>query len=206
MINEYGKALAVIGVAVALAFAGAAGYEHGFHVAKARGDLALSQYREAQAAAAADAERKADDRYAAEVARGNQAAQDLIVAQHRIDSLSNHAKGNIDAVTQTWRPTPAANPEALPRCVFTRGFVRVWNSVTAASSADPLPASAAAAGTASAPGADDALDSGVSQADILDWLVDYAGRNQRIDAQLDKVIDVETQRQQAQDNQQKETQ
>ncbi|KIP19603.1 putative phage protein Rz [Burkholderia sp. MSHR3999] len=198
MINEYAKALTVIGVAVTIAFAGAAGYEHGYHVAKTRGDLALAQEREAQQKAAADAERIADDRYAAEVDRGNQAAQALIVARQQIDHLTSTAKGKIDAVTQTYRPTLSANLEPLPRCVFTRGFVRVWNSVATDAGADPLPDRAVAGGADAETGADDALDSGVSQADILDWLTDYAARNRRIDAQLNKVLDIEAERQKTQ--------
>lgn len=194
MISEYAKALAVLGVAVAIAFSGAAGYEHGYRVAKTRGDLALSQYREMQQAAQADAARLADDRYAAEVVRGNTAAQALITAQQQIGYLSNLAKGKIDAVTQTYRPTPNANPEPLPRCVFTRGFVRVWNGVAVDGGADPLSDRTAAGGTDAATGTDDALDSGISQADLLDWLTDYADRNRRIEAELNKLLDVEAER------------
>ncbi|WP_175948582.1 hypothetical protein [Burkholderia pyrrocinia] len=198
MISEYAKALTVIGVAVVIAFAGAAGYEHGYHVAKTSGDLALSEQRETQQKAAADAARIADDRYATEVDRGNRAAQALIVAQQQIDHLTSTAKGKIDAVTQTYRPTLAANPEPLPRCVFTRGFVRVWNGVAVDAGADPVPDSSAAGGANAATGADDALDSGVSQADLLDWFTDYAAHNRRIDAQLNKVLDIEAERQQPQ--------
>ncbi|MCA8194119.1 hypothetical protein [Burkholderia vietnamiensis] len=200
MISEYAKALTVIGVAVAIAFAGAAGYEHGYHVATTRGDLALSEQRETQQKAAADAARIADDRYATEVDRGNQTAQALIVAQQQIDHLTSTAKGKIDVVTQTYRPTLAASPEPLPRCVFTRGFVRVWNGVAVDASADPLPNSAVTGGAGAETGADDALDSGVSQADILDWLTDYAARNRRIDTRLNKVLDIEAERQKPQQN------
>lgn len=198
MIGEYAKALAVIGVAVAIAFAGAAGYEHGYRVAKMRGDLALSQFREAQEEAEANAERRADQRYATEVERSNQAAQELIVAQQQIDHLSTLAKGKIDAVTQTYRPTPNSELRPVPQCVFTRGFVRMWNAVAATAGTDPLPDSLATGGADAATGADDTLDSGVSQADLLDWFTDYAARNRRIEVQLNKVLDVEAERQQSQ--------
>jgi hypothetical protein len=67
-------------------------------------------------------------------------------------------------VTKFYRPAPGAAPQPLPRAVFTNGFVRVWNdALDPGLPADPAPA-------AGAPAAHDpagALDSGVTEADVL---------------------------------------
>jgi len=184
-------------VSVALLVGGVAlsyqrGYAHGYDFAKTKGDAALQQWRSAQELASAKALKQANDRYAGQVKRANQAEQSLLDIRQQLAQQTQHAKEQIDAVTQTYRTAPGAAPQALPQCVFTRGFVRLWNSAAGADDGRGTVSSGASVGGAdAATDPADAFDSGVSQADVLDWFTDYATRARGIEAQLNKVLDVE---------------
>ncbi|WP_051229405.1 hypothetical protein [Paludibacterium yongneupense] len=168
------------------------GYRHGFSVAQTQGDDTLSHFKLAQAQATSAALKTANDQYAASVSRANQAEQSLLDARAQLASQSQHAKEQIDAVTQTYRTAPDAPSRALPQCVFTRGFVRLWNQRAGAAAGDRSePSGAATTDAVATTNAPDALDSGVSQADILDWFIDYTARNRSIESQLNQVLDVE---------------
>lgn len=188
--------LLAVAVSVALALGGAAlaykrGYAHGFDTAKAQGDLALNTFQLAQAHAKTAAAQLANDRYAAAVTRANQAEQALLATRTQLAQQQHRAQEQIDAVTQTYRTSLAAAPQPLPRCVFTRGFVRLWNDRAAASAdgAGALPSGSTAPGTDPTTDPGDALDSGLSQADLLDWFSDYATRSRSLEAQLNAVLD-----------------
>jgi len=188
----------LIAVAVSVAFAFGSvtlaynrGYAHGFDTAKTQGDLALHTFQLAQARATAAATQAANDQYAAEVTRANQAEQALLTTRTQLAQQQHRAQEQIDAVTQTYRISLTTAPSPLPRCVFTRGFVRLWNDRAAASAdgAGALPTSNATADAHAATDPADALDSGLSQADLLDWFSDYAERTRSIEAQLNAVLD-----------------
>lgn len=107
-------------------------------------------------------------------------------------------KKEIDYVTTHYRAGPTAEPKPLPACIFTTGFVGVYNSAIGAKPdiTATMPATgatqrtAAAASTTTAISAPDALQpSGVRQADILQHLTGYGARCLAIEAQLNGLID-----------------
>jgi hypothetical protein len=113
----------------------------------------------------------------AQVKRANDAEARLLEREAQLDTARQQLKERIPHVTTVYRPSPTAAPVAIPRCVFTRGWLRDFNAALGAG----LPAagaSAAAATTAPAaspaPGSDaELLESGVSPADILAYSQDY---------------------------------
>jgi len=191
-------------VSVALLAGGVAlsyqrGYSHGYDFAKTKGDAALQQWQSAQAIASAGALKQANDRYAGQVLRANQAEQALLDTRQQLAQQSQHLKEQIDAVTQIYRIAPGAAPQALPQCVFTRGFVRLWNAAAGADDGrGAVSSGASVSGAAAATDPADAFDSGVSQADVLDWFTDYATRTRGLETQLNQVLDVEQGNQQDQ--------
>lgn len=107
-------------------------------------------------------------------------------------------KKEIDYVTTHYRAGPTAEPKPLPSCIFTTGFVGVYNSAIGVKpdTTATMPATgatqrtAAAASTATAISTPDALQpSGVRQADILQHLTGYGARCLAIEAQLNGLID-----------------
>ncbi|MGV2287287.1 hypothetical protein AAHK20_01115 [Trinickia sp. YCB016] len=155
-----------------------AGYYAGYRHASAQGAAALARQEAAQALAARERERALND-YAASL------AAQLLEARRRHASEAQDLKRRIDHVTDSYRPAPDAPLHPLPACVFTAGFVGVYN---AAIDAGPLPEADAAAVADGAPGAAETLDSGVRQRDVLAHLIDYGQRCRGIEAQLNRVL------------------
>lgn len=105
-------------------------------------------------------------------------------------------KEEIDYVTTTWTPPNADKPEAQPACMFTNGFVRVYNSAFGASSelATGMPATGAATGIDRAPQtaatADTSLQpSSIERADILRHATQAGQQCQDTADQLNSLID-----------------
>lgn len=78
----------------------------------------------------------------------------------------------VPRATSLWKPSPSAPAQALPACIFTRGFVGVWNSAfEAGHDVERLSAAAGrvAGGSAGDRAVDDAdlLDAGIARADLL---------------------------------------
>ncbi|MCG9027031.1 hypothetical protein [Laribacter hongkongensis] len=165
-------------------------YLAGYHHARTTGEAELAAYRlevneagRKAAAASLDTERRLSRR-AEEL--GYRLLQEQ--ADHR--QTAARLTGEINRVTTQYRPSLAVPLESMPRCVFSTGFVRVWNE-SAGPAGQPVPAAGdpgAAAGTA---GADDALDSGVSQADVLAHRIDSAARCRDIESRLNTLIGFE---------------
>ena len=170
-------------------------YAAGYSKAKAEGDLALEQLRgehrqqelERALAAAADA-KSAAKRLQEEQARNNQLAADLAELQRKHRQTTDRLTGEIARVNDLYRRALDAAPEPLPACVFTRGWVRVYDQATGAA---PMPPAKTATGAA-APGAEAAaleqLDSGLSQRAVLAHHVRYAEQCRNTSAQLDALI------------------
>jgi hypothetical protein len=89
-------------------------------------------------------------------------------------------------VTTVYRPAPGAALQPLPAAVFTRGFVRVWNS--ALDPGVPAPAGGAAPAPGAADPADD-LASGLQQQQLLENHVDNAAGCTAVRQQLNALID-----------------
>ena len=123
--------------------------------------------------------------------------------KHALAQRARALEEEIDYVTTRYRTGPLAQPEPLPACIFTTGFVGLYNSAigaTAATGGNTLPASSAtgvtkrtdtaanAAATASTES--DALrPSGIGQADILQHVTGYGARCLALEAQLNGLID-----------------
>ncbi len=175
-----------VAAAVSAIVVGAAGYLGGYHTGTLAGDVKVTRLERQYANSARVAADQALAKEHAQAQRAAVLASDLFTekARHAIDS--EKLKRRIASVTSRYRPAPDAPLEALPRCVFTVGFVRVWN---AAASTDDVPASGASAGTIAQAGSDGALDSGVREDDILAYHLDAARRTHDIESQLNKLID-----------------
>ncbi|CAB3764168.1 hypothetical protein [Paraburkholderia humisilvae] len=186
MISKYAKIIAGIVIAVLLAFAFAKTYEHGYSVAQSIGDKNLSDYKASIQQASASAASDAFGKYAADVTRGQAAESGFLNVQSAAITESVALKEHIDDVTQPHVAAPqrAVNVQSAPTitpvysCVFSLGFVRLWNAAAGiADDSDRALQGGTGPGTAAdGPDADATTDSGVSQADILDWFVDYANR------------------------------
>ncbi len=191
MISKYAKLVASLVAAALIAFAFAKTYQHGFNVAEAKGNAALADYKAKQANAATSAASQAFGKYADDVLRGQRAESQFLADQGVTTTQIGALKEHIDAVAQPHvspvsRASTAASAVTVDRCVFTRGFVSVWNSAAGiADDADGALQNRAGTGSAAgASGTDAAADSGVSQQDILDWFVDYAARSRKTELKL----------------------
>ncbi|AOJ81194.1 hypothetical protein WS86_11630 [Burkholderia savannae] len=191
-ICKYGKLAVGIVIAALLAFAFAKTYQRGYSVAAARGDKALSDYRASVEHTAASAASDAFGRYVADVARASAAESGYLNVQTAVTQSATALKERIDHVAQPHRSPPAPGRKSdvpVVGCVFSRGFVRVWNDAAGIADAgdSAMPTSADPAAAVVGPDADAAADSGVSQADILDWFVDYATRARNTESKLKAV-------------------
>jgi hypothetical protein len=184
-ISSYVKLIAGIVLAALVAFAFYETYQHGYGVAQSIGEKNLSDYKTQIAQANTAAATDAFGRYAADVTRGQAAESGFINVQTAGATRAEALKEQIDDVTQTpvvQSPRAAIQSAAtvtpVYSCVFSRGFVRLWNAAAdvADDSDRALQGSAGTGAPAGGPGPDATTDSGVSQADILDWFVDYANR------------------------------
>lgn len=162
-----------------------------------QGELALEQLRRQHVEQQAEHDRIA--RYRAE-----QATKDLQDAQALADGLgaqlaeeqrrnrttTDRLNKEITRVSSLYRRALDAPPEPVPACVFTRGWVRLYDQATGAE----LPAAAADPAGAAAPtgetGAAEQLDSGIGQARVLAHHIGYAEQCKNTAAQLDRLIDL----------------
>ncbi|ENG0235606.1 hypothetical protein [Burkholderia multivorans] len=181
------KLAIAIAIAALVAYAFVWTYERGYSAAKAVGDKALSDYKAQAQADAAKAASDAFGKYADNVLRGQTAESAFLKSQAGSASETKALKEQIDVVTKPQivvRTVESAAP--VEPCLFTRGFVRLWNA--AAGIADDghgaLQASAGPGSPTYGAGTDAATCSGVSPADILDWFVDYANRTRTLEDKL----------------------
>lgn len=132
-------------------------------------------------------------------------AADLAVTELRQQQAQTTAtiarlQGEIEHVTSTWLPPGKTAPEPLPDCVFTNGFVRVYNdSISPGPGSARVPTAVSAASVAGAAQAGAAADtssidtslhpSSVRQTDILQHITQYGGRCQDIESQLNQLLD-----------------
>lgn len=133
-----------------------------------------------QAAKALQAEQQRADALAARLAEQQR--------QHR--TTRDQLQKEVTRVSTLYRKALGAAPEPVPACVFTRGWVRLYDRATGAE----LPAAPADPAGAAAPAGEAAaleqLDSGVDQARLLAHHIDYAEQCRNSAAQLDRLIDL----------------
>gem|GEM_PF-2548653 len=179
-----------LAVLSAMALCGWAGYDYG----RSAGRVEVAQHLEKSAAAQAAAYRQAMALYVAETARANRAEQSLLEASRRFAAEKNNLRRRVADVSTVYSPDGTA-VVALPRCVFTGGWVQLYN---AAIGLPDLPAAAVAsksgspAGTSQTAGAR-LRDSGVSQADVLAHMTDYGARCRAMEKQLTELIGLHNQ-------------
>lgn len=195
MFRTYAKWLATLAVLVAVA--GLIGlalhrvYQRGYTTAEAIGQPNLSDYQRRQAEAAAQAASAAFGRYAGQVAHNTGIEAGFLGQQSKQAAKVGILKGNIDAATRPPRTErPQTTDAAVDRCEFSADFVRLWNAAAESGAGDrAVPASTSASSATGAAGTDAATCSGVSQADVLDWFIDYTARSHSIEHQLNAVLD-----------------
>ncbi|MGH1593450.1 hypothetical protein ACRBEJ_05360 [Yersinia proxima] len=165
------------------------GYRGGHNDAKRDGDAALStlqstfdKYKAEQTALENAALRAWAKRYQEQVAAGHQAEADYLEQVAQLENQNQQLKEKIDDVTQRWIDEKGKSHPI--ECVFTRSFVRQYN--TALGYADvSVDTGHAGSATAAIPGAGTATrppetadtwlrDSGVSQRDVLANIIDNA--------------------------------
>jgi len=125
------------------------------------------------------------------------AVTELLQQQAQTTATIARLQGEIEHVTSTWLPPGKTAPEPLPHCVFTNGFVRVYNdsiSPGAGHSTASVSAAVPAAPAQGTPQAATAVDtslraSDIEQADILQHITQYGGRCQDIETQLNQLLD-----------------
>lgn len=185
--------IAAAGAVVAIAWLGLSAikqtsYDAGFNASEAAQATAKSKaLAEQQRQLQAEFKRQLDTAYSAITA--------LRAANRDIAKREQQLRQEIDYVTTHYRQSPAATPEPLPACIFTAGFVSVYNGAIspggAITTTVPVASSAARADTtANTTEALDALQpSDISQRDILHHISGYGSRCQAIETQLNGLID-----------------
>ena len=173
-------------------------HQQGYAKAKAEGELALEQLRGthltldlARAQVAADSAKQGAKKLQDEQARNDRLASDLAELQRTLRKTTDRLTGEIDRVNDLYRDALDAQPKPLPACVFTAGWVRLYDEATGAVAAG-MPSTADTSRTAAqvAEGrAAEQLNSGISQRDVLAHHVRYAEQCRSTAEQLDALID-----------------
>jgi len=202
-LTTYIKVGTAIVIAIVVAFAFTKTYDFGYHNAQVIGEKNLSNYKASIQQASASAANDAFGRYAANVALGQAAESGFLNDQTNGATRATALKEQIDDVSQPRiAPVPrtgsgvvAAPAATAYDCVFSRGFVRLWNAAAgiADDSDAALQAGTDSGSAAGRSGADAAVDSGVSQADVLDWFVDYANRAHGTEDKLKAIRSLQSQ-------------
>lgn len=188
-----GLAWAVAACALSAAAAGSVGYGLGDRQAAAAGAADLADLKRAHAEqAVANGQRNLDD-LLSEMRRANDAEAQLINAKSQHQTELDHLQERIPNVTTVYLPAPAAKPVAIPRCVFTAGWLRDYNAALGVPAAvQGTTTGHPQAATNPAPGTDaELLESGVTPADILAHAQDYGMWARNNLAQLNAVLDLQ---------------
>lgn len=180
-----------------LAYAGVKAVQHtsylnGYADAKADSAQATSRALEAQY-------QQLNAEFNRQLGQANKAVTALRQANQAIAKREQQLRQEINHVTTHYRDTPAARPEPLPECIFTTGFVGLYNQAIspAKPGAAAVPATAPAAGAnrtpgtapAAAAGVDPLKPSAITQRDILAHITAYGSRCQTIETQLNQLLD-----------------
>jgi hypothetical protein len=162
----------------------------GYRIAERDADLELTSLRLEHAEAVRLSTEQAAKALQAEQQRADALAAQLAEQQREHRTTRDQLQKEVTRVSTLYRKALDAAPEPVPACVFTRGWVRLYDRATGAelpaAPADPAGAAAPAAEAAAA----EQLDSGVSQAGLLAHHIDYAEQCRNSAAQLDRLIDL----------------
>lgn len=182
-------ALAVVAIAwLGLSAIKQTSYDAGYNAAEAKQATAVST-------ALAEQQRTLQAEFKRQLDTANSAVTALKAANRDIAQRELLLRQEIDYVTTLYQKSLDAEPEPLPACIFTNGFVSVYNGAISddGNSIATMPAASSAGGTdttASRATAADALQpSGINQRDILHHITGYGSRCQAIETQLNGLID-----------------
>lgn len=188
-----GFAWSVAACALAAAVSGSFGYGLGSRQATALGAAEIAALKQQYAEQAlANGQRNLDD-LLNEIRRANTAEAHLIQEKAQHQTELDHLQERIPNVTTVYLPAPASKPVAIPRCVFTAGWLRDYNAALGVPAAvQGTTAGHPQAATSPAPGTDaELLESGVTPADILAHAQDYGMWARNNMAQLNAVLDLQ---------------
>lgn len=171
------------------------GLWYGTSRATAIGDSRIAELKGQHADSNRKATKEAADRLKEETDRGDRLSAELSKAEGQIDSLSQQLSSRVDRVTTVYREAPGAALKPVPRCIFTRGWLRDYNAaigaaVPAAGEGAGAPAQAPAAGVA-ADGDDELAPAGIDARSILSHHINYGARARKLEEQLNRLIDYE---------------
>lgn len=149
-----------------------------------------AEQREAQERSARLSAEQTAKALQAEQQRADALAARLAEQQRQHRTTRDQLQKEVTRVSTLYRKALDAAPEPVPACVFTRGWVRLYDRATGAE----LPAAPADPAGAAAPAGEatalEQLDSGVDQARLLAHHIDYAEQCRNSAAQLDRLIDL----------------
>ncbi|MGC8382951.1 lysis protein [Pseudomonas aeruginosa] len=111
---------------------GSASYDRGYTTGRAEGDAALLNLQLQHTNERTQALQDSLVQYKQQVARANQAEEQLLQVQQQLTDTRNQLQERIAHVSTAYRAAPGAAPTAIPRCVFTRGWVRDFNTALGA--------------------------------------------------------------------------
>lgn len=191
-----GLAWAVAACALSAAAAGSVGYGLGDRQATAAGAADLADLkRQYTEQALANGQKNLDD-LLSEIRRANDAEAQLSAAKTQHQTELEQLQERIPNVTTVYMPAPAAKPVAIPRCVFTAGWLRDYNAALGvrantqgATASHPQAAPRPTSGTDA-----ELLESGVTPADILAHAQDYGLWARNNLAQLNALLDLQEQK------------
>lgn len=184
-----GLAWAVVACVVSAAAGGAVGIRY----AEALGDAKLGDLKTKNAEQSEANAKQSQDQLLAQVIRANAADALLIQIQAQHQTELQQLQERIPHVTTQYRPAPGAATQPIPRCVFTAGWLRDYNTALGVpATTQGTTASHAQATSEAAPGTDaELLESGVTPADILAHAQDYGVWARNNLAQLNALLDLQ---------------
>ena len=187
--------IAAIGFACALsaAAAGSTAYGHAFRYAESLGKTEIANLKSDHTGQALAAESAHRVQLLQQVTRANETEALLFEVMDRHAAEKNQLREQIAHVTTQYRPAPGATVQPIPRCVFTAGWLRDYNTALGVSA--PRPGTVANVAEKAAwptPGTDaELLESGVTPADILAHAQDYGEWARNYLAQLSGLLDLQ---------------
>lgn len=188
-----GLTWALVACVLGAAVGGSVGYGLGFRQAEALGNTKLEQLKTKNAEQSEANAKQSQEQLLAQVIRANASDALLIQLQAQHQTELQQLQERIPHVTTQYRPAPGAATQPIPRCVFTAGWLRDYNTALGVpATTQGATASDTQAAPSTAPGTDaELLESGVTPADILAHAQDYGVWARNNLAQLNALLDLQ---------------
>lgn len=185
--------IALLAGVVSAAAAASIAYGFGFRYAQALGNTNLQTLRATHAEQAVAAEKENRLQLLQQVARANEAEALLFATFDQHAEEKRLLQERIPHVTTQYIPTSGAVAKPIPRCVFTAGWLRDFNTALGVPAPGAgITATQPAQAPWTTPGTDtELLESGVTPADILAYAQDYGQWVRNNLAQLNGLLDLQ---------------